>query len=273
MTRRWRCTCAPPPTPAPRAKTLREALLHVAIYAGVPAANRAIKVAKQVFAEMDAQAEGRDDADRPVQPPAGDRRLLPRDRTWHPPAFTPGLQDHRAALAAARAAVVRQHAVGDHRPGVRPRYSRRARQRPDPQFRQAGRERHRRAHHRLRPRARRARHGRVPGVLLEFWQANAGGRYRHKRETYLAALDPNFGGCGRTITDEDGGYALPHRQARPLSLAERRQRLAPGAHPFLGVRPRLCPAADHADVFRGRPDDLELPDRAHRSPIVRRSRR
>ncbi|MDA4809871.1 protocatechuate 3,4-dioxygenase subunit beta, partial [Enterobacter hormaechei] len=46
----------------------------------------------------------------------------------------------------------------------------------------------------------------VAGALLEFWQANAGGRYRHKREGYLAALDPNFGGCGRTITDEDGYY-------------------------------------------------------------------
>jgi len=34
-----------------------EAFLHVAIYAGVPAANRAIKVAKEVFAEMDAQSE------------------------------------------------------------------------------------------------------------------------------------------------------------------------------------------------------------------------
>ncbi|MCZ4094525.1 MULTISPECIES: 4-carboxymuconolactone decarboxylase [Sinorhizobium] len=31
-----------------------EALLHVAIYAGVPAANHAIKIAKQVLAEMDA---------------------------------------------------------------------------------------------------------------------------------------------------------------------------------------------------------------------------
>ena len=31
-----------------------EALLHVAIYAGVPAANHAIKIAKQVFAEIDA---------------------------------------------------------------------------------------------------------------------------------------------------------------------------------------------------------------------------
>ncbi|MDK1374305.1 MULTISPECIES: 4-carboxymuconolactone decarboxylase [unclassified Sinorhizobium] len=33
---------------------IREALLHVAIYAGVPAANHAIKIAKQVLAEMDA---------------------------------------------------------------------------------------------------------------------------------------------------------------------------------------------------------------------------
>lgn len=37
-----------------------EALLHVAIYAGVPAANHAIRIAKQVFQEMDAgsAAEG-----------------------------------------------------------------------------------------------------------------------------------------------------------------------------------------------------------------------
>jgi 4-carboxymuconolactone decarboxylase len=37
-----------------------EALLHVAIYAGVPAANHAIKIAKRVFQEMDAgsAAEG-----------------------------------------------------------------------------------------------------------------------------------------------------------------------------------------------------------------------
>lgn len=31
-----------------------EAMLHVAVYAGVPAANHAIKIAKQVYAEMDA---------------------------------------------------------------------------------------------------------------------------------------------------------------------------------------------------------------------------
>lgn len=34
-----------------------EAFLHVAIYAGVPAANRAIRVAKAVLAEMDANSE------------------------------------------------------------------------------------------------------------------------------------------------------------------------------------------------------------------------
>ncbi len=33
---------------------LREVMFHVAIYAGVPAANHAIKVMKQVFAELDA---------------------------------------------------------------------------------------------------------------------------------------------------------------------------------------------------------------------------
>ena len=48
----------------------------------------------------------------------------------------------------------------------------------------------------------------VPGALVEVWQANAGGRYRHARETYIAPLDPNFGGCGRTITGEDGSYAF-----------------------------------------------------------------
>lgn len=55
----------------------------------------------------------------------------------------------------------------------------------------------------------------VPGALIEFWQANAGGRYRHKKEGYLAALDPNFGGCGRTITAEDGSYEFRTIQPGP----------------------------------------------------------
>lgn len=55
----------------------------------------------------------------------------------------------------------------------------------------------------------------VPGALLEVWQANAGGRYRHVKEGYLAPLDPNFGGCGRTITDQDGRYEILTVQPGP----------------------------------------------------------
>lgn len=48
----------------------------------------------------------------------------------------------------------------------------------------------------------------VPNTLVEMWQANAGGRYRHKNDRYLAPLDPNFGGVGRTLTDSDGFYVF-----------------------------------------------------------------
>jgi 4-carboxymuconolactone decarboxylase len=37
---------------------IREALMHVAIYAGVPAANHAFKIAKRAFAEMRAEGLG-----------------------------------------------------------------------------------------------------------------------------------------------------------------------------------------------------------------------
>jgi protocatechuate 3,4-dioxygenase, beta subunit len=46
----------------------------------------------------------------------------------------------------------------------------------------------------------------VPNTLVEFWQANAGGRYRHRNDTYIAPIDPNFGGCGRALTDAHGVY-------------------------------------------------------------------
>ena len=46
----------------------------------------------------------------------------------------------------------------------------------------------------------------VANTLVEIWQANAGGRYRHANDGYTAPLDPNFGGCGRVITGEDGSY-------------------------------------------------------------------
>ena len=86
-------------------------------------------------------------------------------------------------------------------------------------------------------------HGRVldergkgmDGVLLEVWQANAGGRYRHKKETYMAPLDPNFGGCGRTITDQDGYYAL--------------RTIMPGPYPWPNGVNDWRPAHIHFSVF------------------------
>ncbi|AQT47551.1 MULTISPECIES: protocatechuate 3,4-dioxygenase subunit beta [Bartonella] len=75
----------------------------------------------------------------------------------------------------------------------------------------------------------------VPGTLLEFWQANAGGRYRHKKETYLAEIDPNFGGCGRTITDENGFYMF--------------RTIKPGAYPWPNGVNDWRPAHIHFSLF------------------------
>jgi len=55
----------------------------------------------------------------------------------------------------------------------------------------------------------------VAGALLEVWQANAGGRYRHKKDGYLAPLDPDFGGCGRCVTDAEGRYRFRTVQPGP----------------------------------------------------------
>ncbi|AXI48411.1 protocatechuate 3,4-dioxygenase subunit beta [Sulfitobacter sp. SK012] len=75
----------------------------------------------------------------------------------------------------------------------------------------------------------------VPGALLEFWQANAGGRYRHRKESYLAPLDPNFGGCGRTITAEDGSYEF--------------RTIQPGPYPWPNGMNDWRPAHIHFSVF------------------------
>ena len=50
-------------------------------------------------------------------------------------------------------------------------------------------------------------HGRpVRNSLVEIWQANASGRYRHPGDRHEAPLDPNFKGIGRTFTDAEGNY-------------------------------------------------------------------
>jgi len=46
----------------------------------------------------------------------------------------------------------------------------------------------------------------VANTLIEIWQANAAGRYPHKRDNHNAPMDPNFTGCGRTMTDSEGRY-------------------------------------------------------------------
>ena len=75
----------------------------------------------------------------------------------------------------------------------------------------------------------------VPGTLVEVWQANAGGRYRHKKDTYFAPVDPNFGGCGRTVTDADGYYFF--------------RTVKPGAYPWRNRVNDWRPAHIHVSVF------------------------
>ena len=75
----------------------------------------------------------------------------------------------------------------------------------------------------------------VPNTLVELWQANAGGRYRHKKDTYLAPVDPNFGGCGRTLTDAQGYYFF--------------RTVKPGAYPWRNSVNNWRPAHIHLSVF------------------------
>jgi protocatechuate 3,4-dioxygenase, beta subunit len=46
----------------------------------------------------------------------------------------------------------------------------------------------------------------LPNTLVEIWQANAAGRYLHKWDQHDAPLDPNFTGCGHTMSDAEGRY-------------------------------------------------------------------
>ncbi len=46
----------------------------------------------------------------------------------------------------------------------------------------------------------------VDDALIEIWQANAHGRYRHPLDSGPAPLDPNFLGFGRCPTDAHGGF-------------------------------------------------------------------
>lgn len=48
----------------------------------------------------------------------------------------------------------------------------------------------------------------VPSVIVEVWQANSSGRYRHPQDQSDAPLDPQFDGFARLRTDDHGACIL-----------------------------------------------------------------
>ena len=75
----------------------------------------------------------------------------------------------------------------------------------------------------------------IPGTLVEVWQANAAGRYIHKRDDWPGPLDPNFIGIGRCLTDANGAYRF--------------QTIRPGAYPWKNHQNAWRPAHIHFSVF------------------------
>jgi len=75
----------------------------------------------------------------------------------------------------------------------------------------------------------------VRNTLIEIWQANAGGRYRHRHDNWPSPLDPNFTGFGRTLTDSEGRYEFVT--------------IKPGAYPWGNHYNAWRPAHIHFSLF------------------------
>ena len=75
----------------------------------------------------------------------------------------------------------------------------------------------------------------VPHALIEIWQTNAAGRYRHSHDDHPAPLDPNFTGAGRALTDENGLYRFVT--------------IKPGAYPWKNHDNAWRPAHIHFSLF------------------------
>ena len=75
----------------------------------------------------------------------------------------------------------------------------------------------------------------VPKTLVEVWQANAAGRYRHAADTWRAPIDPNFTGAGRALTDDEGRYRFVT--------------VKPGAYPWHNHDNAWRPAHIHFSLF------------------------
>jgi protocatechuate 3,4-dioxygenase, beta subunit len=73
------------------------------------------------------------------------------------------------------------------------------------------------------------------GQLIEIWQANAAGRYRHVVDQHPAPLDPNFSGGGRCVTDDEGRYRFVT--------------IKPGAYPWLNHPNAWRPNHIHFSLF------------------------
>jgi protocatechuate 3,4-dioxygenase beta subunit len=75
----------------------------------------------------------------------------------------------------------------------------------------------------------------VPHTLVEVWQANAAGRYRHAIDQHNAPLDPNFIGAGHTLTDDEGNFRFVT--------------IRPGSYPWRNHYNAWRPAHIHFSVF------------------------
>ncbi len=75
----------------------------------------------------------------------------------------------------------------------------------------------------------------VPHALIELWQCNSAGRYRHNNDHHDAPLDPNFTGCGRTVTNAEGRYSFVT--------------IKPGAYPWRNHPNAWRPAHIHFSLF------------------------
>jgi protocatechuate 3,4-dioxygenase beta subunit len=75
----------------------------------------------------------------------------------------------------------------------------------------------------------------VPNTLVEVWQANAAGRYRHHWDRHNAPLDPNFSGFGHVLADAEGRYRF--------------FTIRPGIYPWRNHHNAWRPAHIHFSVF------------------------
>ena len=48
----------------------------------------------------------------------------------------------------------------------------------------------------------------LPDALIEVWQANAAGKYRHPHDPQDRPIDPSFDGFGRVATDQYGRFTF-----------------------------------------------------------------